>query len=64
MKKVLVLLLIVGILVGTVAVVEDTCQEYSSGNLVVFTGNELTEDSPGDPSPCGGEADGGGGVPG
>ena len=66
MRKILVLLLVIGILAGTCAAVEEICQEDSVGEQVNFTGDEPTGDGPGDPAPCGGEGGGGGagGVPG
>ena len=64
MRKILMLLLVIGILVGTCAVVEDVCQEDSFGEQVDFTGDE-SPDGPGGPAPCGGgETGGGGGTPG
>ena len=61
MKKVLVLLLVLGILVGTIAVVEDVCENTS------FQGLDFSDKDVGDndnPSPCGGHGGGDGGVPG
>jgi hypothetical protein len=64
MREVLVLLLIVGILLGTFAVIEGMSEEYFSVEHTVFSGNEGLEDNPGDPAPCGGEGGGGGSAPG
>lgn len=65
MNKVLILLLVVGILVGTVAAIEGICEEYSSIETVDVSGEE-SGDGLGDPVPCGGGGgDGaGGGTPG
>jgi len=60
MKKVLVLVFVIGFLLGTIAAA-DVCEEIS------FDGIEFTEDTPeplGDPAPCGGGNGGGGGSPG
>ena len=62
MRKILILLLVIGILVGTCAVVEDIYEEYSTGEQVDFT--DESPDGPGGPTPCGHEGAGGGGVPG
>lgn len=65
MRKVLVLLLMVGILIGTVSVVEEISEE-GSNEYVEFSGDKVLGDDPGDVVPCGGgEGTGsGGGTPG
>jgi len=63
MKKVLILLLVVGVLIGTFAIAEGVSEEISSEHTEFSKGEELTD--PGDPTPCGGGSGGGpGGVPG
>lgn len=65
MKKMLVLLLIVGILMA--ACTFQATAESSDGENASFEGNEPSENSFGDPVPCGGEGGsggGGGGQPG
>jgi len=64
MRKVLVLLLIVGILLGTFTVIEGMSEEYFSDEHTTFSGEEGFGGSPGDPAPCGGEGGGGGSAPG
>ncbi|MBU7027008.1 MAG: hypothetical protein HXS48_08700 [Theionarchaea archaeon] len=63
MRKVLALLLIVGILLGTFAVIEGI-SEISCEENVDFSDDELQGGGIGDPAPCGGGSDGGGGIPG
>lgn len=64
MRKVLVLLLVVGLLVGTLAVVEVISQDFSTEEHVDFTGEDGPQDNPTDPTPCGGGSNGDGGIPG
>lgn len=64
MRKMLTLLLVVGFLVGTFAVVEEIYQEYSLQEDGGFSGNEGVEDNLGGLVPCGGGGDGGPSVPG
>ena len=66
MRKILMLLLVIGILACTCAVVEEICQEDSVGEHIDFTNDEPTGDGLGDPAPCGGGEGGGagGGQPG
>ena len=63
MKKVLILLLVVGVLIGTFAVAVGMSEEISLEHREFSEGEELTD--PGDPTPCGGGDGGGpGGCPG
>ena len=64
MKKLIILLLVIGILAGTFSIVENMYEEHLSGEQVNFSSDELTGDNPGGPTPCGHEGAGGGGVPG
>lgn len=65
MRKVLVVLLVIGFIIGTYSVVEGLCEE-SSVEQVDFSVENLSEDDLGDPIPCGGGGGGGagGGQPG
>ena len=60
MRNILVILLVVGLLVGTFCVMEGFL-EISDGEGLVF--DEIFGDTIADPSPCGG-GEGGGGGPG
>lgn len=62
MKKLLVLLLVAGFLVG--ACVSQVMAESFYGGDVSFLVEGPTESPLGYPVPCGGEGDGGGGIPG
>lgn len=64
MKKVLILLLVVGVLIGTFAA-EVLCENSSQEN-VDFPSDSFTGPGYGDPAPCGegGPVGGGGGAPG
>lgn len=63
MKKVLILLLVVGVLIGTFAIAEEISEEISLEHTEFSGGEELTD--PGDPTPCGGgDGAGPGGCPG
>ncbi len=64
MKILITILLVIGVLIGTFAVLEDICEEYRSSEQVNFSSDELTGDNSGDPAPCGHEGAGGGGAPG
>jgi len=66
MRKILVLLLVVGLLVGMIAAVEGICEEFSTGRHADFSGDEEPANEIEDPAPCGGGGEGGGGpaVPG
>ena len=57
MRKIIVLLLVIGFLVGTYAIGE--LEEYSLQEYTEFSGGEGYEGELGDPTPCGGEGDGG-----
>ncbi len=63
MKKVLIFILMVGVLVlGTCAIAEEMSEAFEH---VDFSGEESTQDSYDDPTPCGGgDVDGGGPIPG
>ena len=63
MRKILVILLVVGLLIGTSCVVEDL-KKNSDGEEICFDGDY--PDTIGDPIPCGGSEGGGsgGGLPG
>jgi len=65
MRKVLVILLVIGFIIGTYSVVEGLCEE-SSVEQQDFSGEDSPEDGLGDPIPCGGGggSGGGGGQPG
>jgi len=65
MRKDIALLLIVGFLLGTFAVIEGM-SEISCEEALNFSGGELPEDNFRDPAPCGGggESGGSGGTPG
>lgn len=56
----LICLLVAGFLVGTFAVIEGVCQEYSSQENIDYS-DEGIEDGIGDPTPCGGGGSSGGG---
>ena len=59
MRKILVLLLVVGLLVGTsVAIL--SLEETSGQEISYFEGEDI-EETIGDPLPCGGGSSGGGG---
>jgi hypothetical protein len=60
MKKMIVLLLVVGFLIGTSVVLGDVCGE----SLEEFADFYDDYNGPGNPSPCGEEGSGGGGTPG
>ncbi|MBU7044802.1 MAG: hypothetical protein HXS54_00075 [Theionarchaea archaeon] len=62
MKKILVLLLIVGLLVSACSI--QVAAESTYGEDVSFLIEESSEYPFGNPVPCGGEGDGGGGTPG
>jgi hypothetical protein len=62
MKKILVFLLIAGLLVSACSI--QVAAESTYGEDVSFLEEGPAEYSPGDPAPCGGEGDGGGGLPG
>jgi len=65
MRKLITLLLVIGVLAGTFAVVANVCEEYSFNEHTDFTDDEPTGDGIGDLAPCGGgETGGGGGTPG
>jgi hypothetical protein len=61
MRKIVVLLLVVGLMMGTFTAAECVSEESSSQDTFSF--GEFSEDPPGDPLPCGGEG-GGAAVPG
>jgi len=65
MKKVLILLLVVGVLIGTFTAVEVLCENSSQEN-VDFPSDSFAGAGYGDPAPCGegGPVGGGGGAPG
>jgi hypothetical protein len=63
MKKILALLLVLGVLIGTFSAVEELSESFCE--QMNFSGDEIQEDGLGDPAPCGGgEGSGSGGVPG
>jgi hypothetical protein len=64
MKKILAVLLIVGLLAGIIALADQTYEECSLDNGE-FSEDEFSEQNP-NPTPCGGGegGSGGGGVPG
>lgn len=64
MRKILILLLVVGLLIGTFAVLEEMYHDYSLQECMKFSGSEGLEDGAGNPIPCGGEGDGGPPTPG
>ena len=59
MRKVLAVLLVVGLLIGICCVAADTSEEEF--DCVEFTGE--SGDNGGNPSPCGGGNGNGGGIP-
>jgi hypothetical protein len=61
MKKVFVLLLVIGFLLGAFAACEEVCEENSFQEVIFADGS--SEDEPG-PTPCGGGNGSGGGAPG
>jgi hypothetical protein len=61
MRKIVVLLL-VGLIIGTFTAAE--CVSEESFSQDTFSFGEFSEDPIGDPLPCGGEGGGGGAVPG
>ena len=65
MRKVLVILLVIGFMIGTFSVVGGLCEE-SSVEYMDLSNGDLSEDDLGDPIPCGGGGGGGagGGQPG
>jgi len=63
MRKIIVLLLVIGFLVGTYAVVGEL-EEYSLQECKEFSGGDGYEEELGDPAPCGGGGDGGPPTPG
>ena len=60
MRKMIVLLLVIGLLVGTLTAVLGENEENLSQDTFSF-GEEDSGDPLGDPIPCGGEGTGGGG---
>ena len=64
MRKMLIILLVAGLLIGIFCAVE-SFDEISDGKHVSFDGEDYIETT-GDPAPCGGEGGGGsgGGLPG
>jgi hypothetical protein len=63
MRKIIVLLLVIGFLVGTYAVIGEL-EEYSFQEHTEFSGGEGFEEGLGGSAPCGGEGDGGPPTPG
>ena len=65
MRKVLIILLVIGFIIGTFSVVEELSEELST-EQVDFSDGDTPEGGAGDPIPCGGgEGSGrGGGQPG
>jgi hypothetical protein len=63
MKKVLVLLLVIGFLVGTFAVIEELYEEHFSNEHTEFTDDSYSGDDGENPTPCGG-GNGDSGLPG
>ncbi|MBU7016708.1 MAG: hypothetical protein HXS44_04320 [Theionarchaea archaeon] len=60
MRKMIVLLLVIGLFVGTFATDLSGCEESFSQETFSFS-EENSADSLGDPLPCSGEGSGGGG---
>jgi hypothetical protein len=66
MRRILIVLLVAGLLVGTFAAIEEPSEVFFRGDIN-FSNNdsELTEIGLGGPAPCGGgESGGSGGTPG
>jgi hypothetical protein len=63
MKKVLVLFLVIGFLLGTFAAIEELHEENFVSEHIDFTDDDSLEDGGDNPAPCGG-GNGGGGIPG
>ena len=65
MRKVLIILFVIGFIVGTFSVVEELCEE-SFVEQMDFSDGDLSEEGIGDMIPCGGGDNngGGGGQPG
>lgn len=65
MRKIVVLLLLVGLFVGTFTAVLGENEENFSQDTFSFAEEDFGDTSPSNPVPCGGEGTGGGGgVPG
>ena len=65
MKRILVLVLIAGLLVGAFASIGELLDEHFQDHTNFSDESESTGDELGDPVPCGGgESGGGGGTPG
>jgi hypothetical protein len=60
MRKVLVILLVIGFIIGTFSGVEELSEELSF-EQTDFSDGGLPEGGIGDPAPCGGGGSGGGG---
>lgn len=58
MRKILVLLLVIGFLIGTYAVAGEL-EEYSLRECMEFSGDDGYEEELFDPAPCGGGGSGG-----
>jgi hypothetical protein len=65
MRKVLVILFVIGFIIGTFSVIEELCEELSSEQMDSLDG-DVSENGAGDSVPCGegGGSGGGGGQPG
>jgi hypothetical protein len=61
MRKIVVLLLVIGLLVGTLTAVLGENEENLSQDTFSFGEEDSGDTSPSDPIPCGGEGTGGGG---
>jgi len=62
MRKLLAILLMTGIFLGMMAVVGELCEESSFSSLDPLY--DIVEEEGDNPTPCGGEGGGGGGLPG
>ena len=63
MRKIIVLLLVIGFLAGICAIIGEL-EEYSFQEHTEFSGGEGFEEELGDPTPCGGGGSGGPPTPG
>lgn len=63
MRKIVVLLLVIGFLVGTYAAIGEF-EENSFQGYTEFSGDGVTQGGFGNPAPCGGGGDGGPPTPG
>ena len=67
MRRALIVLLVIGMLIGTFAAIEGVSEEQSLNKHTDFSGDEGFGGDSGNPAPCGGDGGGtggGGGIPG